>query len=135
MERYSRSPSPYRTQHRRRHRSSRPTRSPTPYRWRSPRERLKRGRSFQRQDSYELSDSRRATSQQRGHSRYPDRHPEYAAYRPYSIGRYARRERRDGRDHSPLYYVQFENGSTRIFKEVTRFPGPNLDPRMIYDSS
>ncbi|KAL5391198.1 hypothetical protein PMIN03_003277 [Paraphaeosphaeria minitans] len=133
---HSRSPSPHRAYHRCRYRSISPPQSPTSYRWRSPQERSRRERSFQRHDSHGISDSRRETSRRRVRSRYPDHYIEYIPYRSPSIDRYARQERPDDRGPSPLYYMQSENGSTRVFKEVTRlFPGSNLDPRTIYDIS
>lgn len=130
MERYSRSPSPYRARPRRRYTSSSPARSPTPtrYRYRSPRESSRRSRSLQRRNDYSRYGSRRSASRSRARSPYRG----YARYRSYSIDRYRREERRDEREKSPLYCVQFEDGSTRVFNEVTRFPGPNLNPGTTY---
>ncbi|KAF2448401.1 hypothetical protein P171DRAFT_481469 [Karstenula rhodostoma CBS 690.94] len=128
---YSRSPSPYRHRHRGRNRSSSPARSLTPsrYRYRSPHEGSRQARSVQRQNDYSQFGSRTSAYRSRARSPYQD----YARYRSYSIGRYTREQRRNEREQSPdIYHVQFEDGITRVFREVARYPGPPVDPGTTY---
>jgi hypothetical protein len=133
---YSRSSSPYRARRRWRYSSSSPARSPRPsrYRYRSPtprRYRYRPPREFPRQawPSQRYSPHHPRGNIPRSHARPPSQ--SYVQHRSRSNSGYAHEER-DNREQSPLYHVQFEDGSTRVFKKVTRFPGPNLDHRMTY---
>lgn len=127
----SRSRSPYQGRYRGRYRSSSRMRSqsPGPYSRRSPRGYSGRGRSPSR--PYEYHYRVRSPSRQRGRSRYPDYDLDFSQRRPYSINRHDHRERREEREPSPLYYMRGDDGSTRVFKEVTPLFDANLNLRTV----